>query len=95
MPSKASNYAVDVTAYSPNVFSGRPMKVDVFSVTQEDTSTISYMTQALGLMSELDLGTENWRWMGDTRYFLGFLRGREFRTPHITDLKLTALSYRI
>jgi len=65
----------DVSAAALNAIKGRPMKVDVFSVTQEDTSTISYMTQALGLMSELDLGTENWRWMGDTRYFLGFLRG--------------------
>jgi len=65
----------DVAAAALNAIKGRPMKVDLFSFTQGDTKAISFMTQALGLMSDLDLGTENWRWMGDTRYFLGFLRG--------------------
>jgi len=40
-----------------------------------ETQTISHMSQAIGLMAELDVGTENWRWMGDVRFFLGFLRG--------------------
>lgn len=53
------------------------MKVDLFSFMQGETRAISFMTQALGLMAELDIGTENWRWMGDTRFFLGFLRGRK------------------
>lgn len=57
--------------------SGQPMKVDLFSFMQGETRAISFMTQALGLMAELDIGTENWRWMGDTRFFLGFLRGRK------------------
>jgi len=53
------------------------MKFDLFSFTQGDTKTISHMSQALGLMAEVDVGTENWRWMGDTRFLLGFLRGRK------------------
>jgi hypothetical protein len=53
------------------------MKVDLFAFTQGDTRTISFMSQALGLMAEADTGTDNWRWMGDTRFFLGFLRGRK------------------
>jgi len=53
------------------------MKTDLFLFTQGDTRVISHMSQALGLMAELDIGTENWRWMGDTRFFLGFLRGRK------------------
>ena len=35
------------------------------------------MSQALGLMAELDLGTEYLRWMGDKRFVLGFIRGRK------------------
>lgn len=42
------------------------MPTDVFSVTQKDTRVLSFMSQAIGLMSELDLGTEHLRFMGDT-----------------------------
>ncbi len=37
----------------------------------------SFMSQAMGLMCDLDLGTENMRWMGDARFVVGFLKGSE------------------
>lgn len=52
------------------------MKVDVFSVLQNGKRTLSFMSQALGLMADLDLGTEHLRWMGDTRFVVGMLQGR-------------------
>lgn len=55
--------------------SGRPMNVDVFSMTQGGKRTISFMSQALGLMADVDIGTENLRWMGDTRFVVGLVRG--------------------
>lgn len=51
------------------------MKVDLFSVTQDGKRSISFMSQSLGLMADLDIGTENLRWMGDARFIFGFLRG--------------------
>jgi sphingosine kinase len=51
------------------------MKIDLFSMLQNGKRTLSFMSQALGLMADLDLGTENLRWMGDTRFMVGFLRG--------------------
>ena len=56
---------------------GQPMKVDLFSMTQGGKRTVSFMSQAVGLMADLDIGTENLRWMGDTRFIYGLLRGRE------------------
>lgn len=56
--------------------SGQPMPVDLFSVTQGGKRTISFMSQALGLMADLDIGTEHLRWMGDARFIYGLLRGR-------------------
>jgi sphingosine kinase len=53
------------------------MKLDLFLFTQGDQRIISHMSQTLGLLAESDVGTENWRWMGDTRFLLGFLRGRK------------------
>lgn len=53
------------------------MKSDLFSITQNGNKTYSFMSQALGLMADLDIGTENLRWMGDTRFLVGLLRGGE------------------
>ncbi|KAJ7940613.1 ATP-NAD kinase-like domain-containing protein [Mycena leptocephala] len=65
----------DVCAAALNVIKGLPMKVDVFSVTQNGKRSISFMSQSLGLAADLDIGTENLRWMGETRFMYGFLRG--------------------
>ncbi|KAJ7449854.1 ATP-NAD kinase-like domain-containing protein [Mycena latifolia] len=54
---------------------GLPMNVDVFSLTQNGKRTISFMSQAMGLMADLDIGTEHLRWMGEARFMYGLLRG--------------------
>jgi sphingosine kinase len=54
---------------------GKQMKVDVFSLIQNGKRTISFMSQALGLMADLDIGTEHLRWMGDTRFMVGLIKG--------------------
>lgn len=53
------------------------MKVDVCSLVQGEKQSLSYMSQAVGLMADLDLGTEHLRWMGDARFVFGYLRGGE------------------
>lgn len=53
------------------------MKVDLFSLTQNGKRTISFMAQTLGLMADLDFDTEHLRWMGDTRFMYGFIKGCE------------------
>jgi sphingosine kinase len=53
------------------------MKVDLFAFTQNDNRTVSFMAQTLGLMADLDLGTEHLRWMGDTRFTYGFIKESE------------------
>ncbi|KAJ7774558.1 ATP-NAD kinase-like domain-containing protein [Mycena maculata] len=65
----------DVSAAALNAVKGLPMKVDVFSLTQNSKRTISFMSQGLGLIADLDIGTEHMRWMGEARFTYGFLRG--------------------
>lgn len=60
------------------------MKVDLFSFMQDDKRTISFMSQSLGLMADLDIGTEHLRWMGDTRFIVGLLRGSTSQSLLIT-----------
>ncbi|KAK6369559.1 sphinganine kinase lcb4 [Exophiala oligosperma] len=47
--------------------------MDLASVTQGNTRTLSFLSQSLGIVAESDLGTENIRWMGDARFTFGFL----------------------
>lgn len=51
------------------------MKIDLFSFTQKGKRNLSFMSQSLGLMADLDLDTEHLRWMGDSRFVYGFIRG--------------------
>lgn len=44
-------------------------------MTVGDKRIFTFMSQALGLMADLDLGTEHLRWMGDTRFMVGFFQG--------------------
>ncbi|TFK55042.1 hypothetical protein OE88DRAFT_1623656 [Heliocybe sulcata] len=73
--------AFDVSAAALNAIKGRPMKTDLFSFTQSGTRRFSFLSQAIGLMADLDIGTEHLRWMGDTRFIVGFLRGVVRYTP--------------
>lgn len=70
-----AQHGFDVTRAALNVIKGQPMKVDLFSFTQDHKRSISFMSQSLGLMADLDIGTEHLRWMGDTRFMVGLLRG--------------------
>lgn len=56
---------------------GSSLALDLCSVLMLPSLTRrwSFISQALGLMVDLDIGTENLRWMGDTRFVLGFLKG--------------------
>ncbi|WVQ82967.1 hypothetical protein IAT38_005103 [Cryptococcus sp. DSM 104549] len=60
-----------------NIIKGRSMPIDLCSVLMlpSNTRRFSFLSQAIGLMVDLDIGTENLRWMGDTRFVVGFLKG--------------------
>ena len=51
------------------------MAVDVFSIVQDGKRSFSYMSQCLGLMADLDLGTEHLRMLGSNRFVYGYVRG--------------------
>ncbi|KAH8116937.1 ATP-NAD kinase-like domain-containing protein [Phellopilus nigrolimitatus] len=63
----------DVGLASLNAIKGKPMKLDICSTTIGDERVFTYMSQAMGLMADVDLGTERLRWMGDLRFVLGFI----------------------
>ncbi|EGN95964.1 hypothetical protein SERLA73DRAFT_185417 [Serpula lacrymans var. lacrymans S7.3] len=66
---------LDSLAAALNVLKGHPMKADLFSFIQNDKRRISFMSQSIGLVADLDIGTDHLRWMGDSRFLYGYLRG--------------------
>ncbi|GAA6062971.1 hypothetical protein JCM10212_005730 [Sporobolomyces blumeae] len=69
---------------------GNPAPIDICSVTQEGGKRLfSFLTQAFGLMADLDLGTEHLRFMGDFRFTWGYIQGAVSRRRY--PLKLTVL----
>ncbi|KAG8755282.1 sphinganine kinase lcb4 [Serendipita sp. 396] len=58
-----------------NAIKGRPIKQNIYSIKQGDKQYLSFLSQAAGLMADLDLGTEHLRWMGDGRFMVGYMRG--------------------
>lgn len=47
--------------------------LDLISITQGSTRTLSFLSQSVGIVAEVDLATENIRWMGQARFTYGFL----------------------
>ncbi|KAF1981217.1 sphingosine kinase [Aulographum hederae CBS 113979] len=56
-----------------SVTKGIRMPLDLVSITQGDRRTLSFLSQAVGIIAEVDLGTENLRWMGSARFTYGFI----------------------
>ncbi|KAK0741943.1 ATP-NAD kinase-like domain-containing protein [Apiosordaria backusii] len=55
------------------IIKGVPTPLDLVSITQGEERFVSFLSQALGVIADLDLGTENLRWMGAARFTVGFL----------------------
>ncbi|KAI9632026.1 putative D-erythro-sphingosine kinase [Dioszegia hungarica] len=60
-----------------NLIKGAPLPIDLASVLflPSNRRQLCFLAVALGLMVDLDIGTEHLRWMGDMRFVLGFIKG--------------------
>ncbi len=68
------------------VVKGIRTPLDLTSVTQGDKRTLSFLSQSLGVVAEVDLGTEHLRWMGSARFTYGFLIRVLRKTVYPCDL---------
>ncbi|KAI9844227.1 MAG: sphinganine kinase lcb4 [Sclerophora amabilis] len=56
-----------------SIVKGLATPMDLISITQGDRRTLSFLSQSVGIVAEMDLATENLRWMGSARFTYGFL----------------------
>ncbi|KAI1836272.1 hypothetical protein DTO006G1_2481 [Penicillium roqueforti] len=55
------------------IVKGLRTPLDLVSISQKNSRTLSFLSQSFGIVAECDLGTENIRWMGAQRFTYGFL----------------------
>jgi sphingosine kinase len=55
------------------IVKGLRTPLDLVSITQKGSRTLSFLSQSFGIVAECDLATENIRWMGAQRFTYGFL----------------------
>ncbi|KAJ5166842.1 uncharacterized protein N7482_005623 [Penicillium canariense] len=70
------------------IVKGLRTPLDLVSVTQQNTRTLSFLSQSFGIVAESDLGTDNIRWMGAQRFTYGFLVRLLQRTIWPCDLAI-------
>ncbi|KAF1834247.1 sphingoid long chain base kinase-like protein [Decorospora gaudefroyi] len=68
------------------VVKGLRTPLDLASITQGDRRTLSFLSQAVGIVAELDLATEHLRWMGSARFTWGFLVRLINKTVYPADI---------
>ncbi|KIJ44045.1 hypothetical protein M422DRAFT_67694 [Sphaerobolus stellatus SS14] len=64
---------LDVGAATLNAIKGAHMKLDLCRMKQDGKEIVSFMSQTIGMMADIDLKSERLRWMGDTRFVVGYL----------------------
>ncbi|MCJ1382615.1 sphinganine kinase lcb4 [Xylographa soralifera] len=60
--------------------------LDLVSVTQGESRTLSFLSQSLGIVAESDLGTDHLRWLGSARFTYGFFVRLLRKTIYPCDL---------
>ena len=55
--------ALKIEEATLNVIKGSPLPMDVLSITQGSNRFYSFMTQAYGLMADVDIGTDHLRYV--------------------------------
>jgi sphingosine kinase len=70
------------------IVKGLRTPLDLVSVTQGEKRILSFLSQAIGIVAETDLGTDNIRWMGSARFTYGFFVRLLGKTVYPCDLAI-------
>ncbi|KAI1002718.1 hypothetical protein K3495_g5485 [Podosphaera aphanis] len=70
------------------IIKGIPTPLDLISITQGETRTLSFLSQSLGIVAESDLATEHLRFLGAHRFTYGFLSRLLTKTVYPCDIAI-------
>lgn len=84
-------HAFDYSLAALSVVKGRAMALDLCSITRgphPSRRTYGFLSCGLGLVAELDVGTEHLRMLGNLRFVLGYIYGSIFRSRYPIELSV-------
>ena len=70
------------------ILKGERTRLDLASITQGGKRTVSFLSQALGVIAEIGRATEHLRWMGESRLTYGYLRRVLARKIYPCDISI-------
>lgn len=70
------------------IVKGLQTPMDLVSINQGQSRTLSFLSQSFGIVADSDLGTDNIRWMGAQRFTYGFLVRLMQRSVYPCDLAI-------
>jgi sphingosine kinase len=70
------------------IVKGIQTPLDLISITQGNTRTLSFLSQSVGIVAESDLATEHLRWLGSARFTYGFLIRLLRKTVYPCDIAI-------
>lgn len=73
------------------IIKGVVTPMDLVSITQKGERIISFLSQALGIIAESDLGTEDLRWMGSARFDVGVISRLFRRRVYPCDVQMKVM----
>ena len=77
-----------VSVAALGIVKGVVAPLDLASITYGETRLLSFLSQAVGVMAEVDLATENLRWMGSARFTWGFIERLMARKVYPCELSV-------
>jgi sphingosine kinase len=76
----------DASAATLSIIKSIRTPLDLISITQGNNRLLSFLSQSVGIIAEVDLGTEDLRWMGGARFTYGLLQRVWKRTAYPCDI---------
>jgi sphingosine kinase len=76
----------DVSAATLSIIKSIRKPLDLVSISQGEERFLSFLSQSFGIIAEVDLGTEELRWMGGFRFTVGLMHRLWKQTVYPCDL---------
>ncbi|KAF8249324.1 putative sphingosine kinase [Wilcoxina mikolae CBS 423.85] len=76
----------DVSVATLSIIKSIRKPLDLVSITQGEERFLSFLTQSFGIIADVDLGTEELRWMGGYRFTVGLMHRLWKQTVYPCDI---------
>jgi sphingosine kinase len=78
----------EASAAALSIIKSTKKPLDLISITQGEKRFLSFLSQSFGMIADVDLGTEDLRWMGSARFTYGLIQRVWKQTVYPCDIAI-------